>query len=69
MSKNKCGKCGKDPARGFSTINGVRYCHDGPSPTCYERTWYEDMGFGTADELAALASRSKASTGTEGVQD
>lgn len=37
MSKKKCAYCGKDPAEGFATIDGVRFCHGDwePDPTCY----------------------------------
>lgn len=66
MTKNKCGKCGKDPAAGYAKINSIRYCHDGPSPTCYERVWYEDFGFGTAEELARLTGVSSESVEGDG---
>jgi hypothetical protein len=47
VSRYKCGRCGKDPAEGFASIDGVRYCHgDAESPTCYER--------GPVDGLEAL---------------
>lgn len=36
MSDDKCGRCGLDPAAGLATINDVRFCHEGESPTCYE---------------------------------
>lgn len=34
-----CANCGTNPAHGFATLNGERYCHgdDDPRPTCYER--------------------------------
>jgi hypothetical protein len=35
---NICGNCGADPAKGYATIGETRYCHEGESPTCYERT-------------------------------
>lgn len=35
MSKQACGLCGTDPARGFATIASVRYCHEGPGQSCY----------------------------------
>ena len=38
---NVCAYCGKNPAEGFATIaygkSERRYCHEGTSPTCYER--------------------------------
>ena len=38
-SKKACALCGRDPAAGFATIDGERYCHgdDDPDPTCYMR--------------------------------
>jgi hypothetical protein len=30
-----CGLCERDPAEGFATINGERYCHGDVYPTCY----------------------------------
>jgi hypothetical protein len=38
MSRNICGRCGKTPAAGSASINGVRYCHESPEPTCYMLT-------------------------------
>lgn len=32
----RCAGCGLDPALGWAEIDGVRFCHEGPSPTCYE---------------------------------
>lgn len=40
MSKRECKRCGKDPAEGLASITDELgehfYCHNGPSPTCYE---------------------------------
>lgn len=40
-----CGWCGRDPAEGYATIwteaSESRYCHLGPSPTCYEKAQEE----------------------------
>lgn len=32
-----CGRCGKNPAEGFASINDEWFCHDGDGiePTCY----------------------------------
>jgi hypothetical protein len=40
MSKRKCGLCGKDPAAGFASANGVFFCHgdEDEEPTCYMRS-------------------------------
>lgn len=32
-----CGLCHKDPAEGLASVGAIRYCHEGGSPTCYER--------------------------------
>jgi len=44
-----CELCGQ-PAKGYASINGKRYCHDDPSPTCYERAQY---GLGNITVLAS----------------
>lgn len=40
VKSTACGWCGVDPAEGFAMVSAdgkdTRYCHDGPSPTCYE---------------------------------
>ena len=37
-----CAAC-NEPAKGDATINGERYCHEGESPTCYEKaSWFGD---------------------------
>lgn len=37
--KGACALCGREPATGFATIGGLRYCHGDfdPAPTCYMR--------------------------------
>ncbi len=42
-----CGLCGKDPAEGFASIDGVRYCHGDcdPEPTCYVRAQLYHPGY------------------------
>ena len=42
-----CALCG-EPAKGYATVNDVRYCHgdDDPSPTCYMRVRQADMSTG-----------------------
>lgn len=35
MSARKCGACGKDPAAGFASVNGVFFCHEDDGTTCY----------------------------------
>lgn len=37
-----CARCGKSPAAGYAAINDNRYCHEGPSPTCYESASRDD---------------------------
>jgi predicted RNase H-like nuclease (RuvC/YqgF family) len=32
-----CTRCGRDPAPGYAYIDGRRYCHEDPQPTCYMR--------------------------------
>lgn len=53
----KCGGCG-EPAQGHAAIGDDRYCHEGPSPTCYERASHEqalgvDLELEAAQEVAA----------------
>ena len=37
-----CAAC-NEPAKGDATIDGERYCHEGESPTCYEKaSWLGD---------------------------
>jgi hypothetical protein len=44
-----CGRCGKDPADGLATINGVRYCHpdhtsgSGHPEDCYSLAQWEGL--------------------------
>lgn len=40
MKVGACGRCGKNPAEGSATINGVPYCHGDydEEPTCYMRS-------------------------------
>lgn len=52
-SKDACARCGKDPAEGWATINGQRYCHGEERPSCYERALWEQAG---TSSLAAPAS-------------
>ena len=35
MSEELCAWCGQQ-ASGYASANGDRFCHEGPSPTCYE---------------------------------
>lgn len=49
-----CGPCWGEAA-GFAEISGTRYCHEGKSPTCYERaTWasHKSLGLYDLDEVA-----------------
>ena len=35
QDETTCGLCCQ-PATGLASINGIRYCHEGPTPTCYQ---------------------------------
>jgi hypothetical protein len=39
----RCALCSK-PAKGHALINDDDYCHDGESPTCYEKAQHLLMG-------------------------
>lgn len=59
MTREACGGCGRDPAEGFAMIatkdGESRYCHEGPSPTCYENAQLELAGGeGVLKRLLAL---------------
>lgn len=53
LASTRCGLC-QQPARGFATIGDVRYCHEGESPTCYERAGWGDLE-SFADDMVAWA--------------
>jgi hypothetical protein len=60
MSRTACDLCGRDPAAGFATVGDVRYCHDGPSPTCYERApWPGTDGANTLTVISSLIEGTK----------
>lgn len=72
MSAQRCGLCGKDPAEGFASVNGVRFCHgDDDDTTCYmEDTWRTSRSvparwLGHDDLPAILFPGVKAREGTE----
>lgn len=56
----RCGRCGTSPAAGDASIRGTRYCHAGPTPTCYQLAawasvdaysdpaWWAAIGLGAA---------------------
>jgi hypothetical protein len=56
MTPDACGRCGEDPAKGLATIDGQRFCHDGPDPTCYmEQSWENSGVEGTTIPKGLLA--------------
>lgn len=55
-----CVLCGRDPAAGFATINGERYCHGDvdPEPTCYmEATYIQAISGGQPSPVGAEEQR------------
>lgn len=49
-----CGFCGIDPAKGYATLNAIRFCHgdEDTSPTCYERA--QALGVPEVDALVTM---------------
>jgi len=45
-----CGRCGQ-PVTGWAFINGIRYCHDDETPSCYEKA-----SWGMAEDAATARS-------------
>lgn len=44
-ARDKCARCGKDPADGYAFIGDKRFCHgDDQDPTCYMRASWERAG-------------------------